>query len=297
MDSELENPKQIIKLRERSETLKKYFRFVKIEHTLFSLPLIYAGVFLAAEAIPSAQLLILVLIAATGARITAMTLNRIIDAEIDKRNIRTKGREIPAGKISFLEASAVLAVGLSMYIAAASLISWFCFILSPIPLIIFSAYPYLKRFTKFAHFGVGLGLAMAPLGGWFALKGSFDDFVTGLLLPLFTLFWATGFDIIYSTMDETFDRSAGLYSLPSRLGTKKALQISAFLHILAFTILVLLFVLSIKSLVALPLLLVAGFLLYLEQKKSSDVELAFFKINAVIGFVILLMVLLKGVHI
>ncbi|MDP2207431.1 MAG: UbiA-like polyprenyltransferase [Bacteroidota bacterium] len=277
--------------------MKKYFRFIKIEHTLFSLPLIYAGVFLAAKDTPSIQLLVLVLFAAVGARIVAMSLNRIIDSEIDKRNIRTNSRELPSGKMKIIEAVGIALLGLLLYLSSAYYISFFCFILSPIPLIIFSVYPYLKRFTKFAHFGVGLGLAMAPLGGWFAVKGSFDDFFTGLLLPLFTLFWATGFDIIYSTMDEDFDRSVGLYSLPSRLGTKKALQISSILHILAFTILVLLFVLSIKSLAAFPVLLIAGFLLYLEQKKSSDVELAFFKINAVIGFVILLMVLMKGIQI
>lgn len=276
--------------------MKKYLSFIKIEHTLFSLPLIYAGVFLAAKDTPSIQLLVLVLFAAVGARIVAMSLNRIIDSEIDKRNIRTNARELPSEKIKVIEAIGVTLLGLLLYSIAAYFISWFCFILSPIPLLIFLVYPYLKRFTKFAHFGVGLGLAMAPLGGWFAVKGSFDDFFTGLLLPLFTFFWASGFDIIYSTMDEAFDRSAGLYSLPSLLGSKRALQISAFLHIFAFAILVLLFVLSTNSLAAFPLLLIAGFLLYLEQKKSSDVELAFFKINAVIGFVILLMVLLKGVH-
>lgn len=274
--------------------MKKFLRFIKIEHTLFSLPLIYAGVFLAAETMPSVELLVLVLVAATGARTTAMTLNRIIDAEIDKRNLRTKDREIPAGIMSKIEAFGVLIAGLAVYFVTAYFISWFCFILSPIPLIIFIVYPYAKRFTALAHFGVGLGLSMAPLGGWFAVKGSLDDFFIGILLPLFTFFWATGFDIIYSTLDEKFDRAAGLYSFPSRLGKEKVLQISAFLHILAFTILVLLFVLSVQSLVAFPFLLIAGFLLYLEQKKSSDVELAFFKINAFIGFVVLVMVLMKG---
>jgi hypothetical protein len=45
------------------------------------------------------------------------------------------------------------------------------------------------------------------------------------------------------------------------------------------------------SLLALPLLALTGFLLYLEQKKANDVELAFFKINAIAGFAVLLMVL------
>jgi 4-hydroxybenzoate polyprenyltransferase len=275
--------------------MKKYFRFIKIEHTLFSLPLIYAGVFLAAETMPSVQLLILVFVAATGARIVAMTLNRIIDSEIDKRNIRTKEREIPAGRMSFLEASVVLVVGLSFYFAAAYLISWFCFILSPIPLIVFVVYPYAKRFTVLAHFGVGLGLSMAPLGGWFAVKGGLENLLPGALISLFTLFWATGFDVIYSTLDENFDKKSGLFSFPSRFGSKRALVISSLLHVFAFIVLIILFLISINNLSALPFLVLSGILLYLEQNKSSDVELAFFKINAVIGFVVLAMVLMKGI--
>lgn len=273
--------------------MKKYLSFIKIEHTLFSLPLIYAGVFLASDEFPSLKILILVLLAAIGARIVAMSLNRIIDFKIDLKNPRTSSRELPSGKMNLNEAILVTIVGLLIYLSSAYLISFFCFYLSPIPLIIFVIYPYLKRFTKFAHFGVGLGLSMAPLGGWFAIKGNLNNLEIGLLLPLFTIFWATGFDIIYSTLDEKFDRQAGLYSFPSKYGSQKALRISAFLHILAFVMLVVIYYFSLRSLASLLLLAVSGYLLYLEQKKSSDVELAFFKINAVIGFVILLMILMK----
>ena len=35
-----------------------------------------------------------------GARSLAMALNRLIDAEIDARNPRTAGRELPAGRLT-----------------------------------------------------------------------------------------------------------------------------------------------------------------------------------------------------
>ena len=160
----------------------------------------------------------------------------------------------------------------------------------------------MKRFTPFAHFGVGIGLSMAPLGGWFAAKtyagnftySSYYDLLPGILLTVFTILWGTGFDIIYSTLDEKFDRTENLYSFPSRFGKEKALQYSALLHFLSFGVLTALYFVSIKSIIAFPALLLSGFLLYLEQKKSDDVELAFFKINAVLGFVVFLMVLLKN---
>lgn len=273
--------------------LKKYLSFIKIEHTLFSLPMIYSGVFLASREQPSIQLLILVLTAAIGARMVAMTLNRIIDREIDRHNPRTIQRELPSGALNLRQGYGVLIAGLALYLFSAKMISDFCFALSPLPLIVFVVYPYLKRFTPLAHFGVGMGLAMGPLGGFFAVTGSSDRFGEALLLPLFNLFWATGFDIIYSTLDEEFDKKAGLFSFPSRFGKQRALQISAVLHVLAFIVLIALVAISLKALIALPFLLLSGFLLWLEQHKAEDVELAFFKINIVVGFSILVMILVS----
>ena len=255
--------------------------------------MIYSGVFLASHERPSLHLLILVLTAAVGARLVAMTLNRIIDREIDKHNPRTMRRELPSGKMNLKESYGVLLLGFALYLVSAKLISDFCFYLSPIPLIIFVIYPYLKRFTPLAHFGVGLGLAMGPLGGFFAVTGSFQRFGEAMLLPFFNLFWATGFDIIYSTLDEEFDKKAGLFSFPSRFGKKRALQISGLLHLLAFIVLVGLVFISLKAIIAAPFLLLSGFLLWLEQHKAEDVELAFFKINIVVGVSILLMILVS----
>lgn len=272
---------------------KSVVRFVKIEHTLFSLPLIYSGAFLAFPQVPSISLLILILTAATGARTTALALNRIIDREIDRRNPRTVNRELPSGRLSLTEAIGVLCAGLILYVTSAAMISGFCLSLSPLPLLIFCLYPYMKRFTMLAHFGVGLGLAMAPLGGWFAVQQSFTGVLPGLLLSGFTLLWVSGFDIIYSTLDELFDREANLYSFTSRLGKARALRISAYLHGASFVALGLLFILYIRAIAAVPFLMLSGFLLYLEHRKAEDVELAFFKINAYLGLSVFGMVFIR----
>lgn len=270
-------------------------RFVKIEHTLFSLPLIYSGAWLAARGWISLRLALLMLVAATGARTVALALNRIIDREIDKRNPRTAIRELPAGRMKLPEAVAVLLVGLVVYFGSAELIGRFCLIWSPLPLAVFVFYPYMKRFTPLAHFGVGLGLAMAPLAGWVAVTQSLQNIIPGFVLGFFAMLWVTGFDIIYATLDEEFDRRENLYSMPSRLGRAQALRISGYLHALAFVVLVYIFAVYIQSWIAAPFLGLAGVLLYLEHAKASDVELAFFKINIALGFVILAMVVV-GVH-
>ena len=254
--------------------------------------MIFSGMFLSSKDIPGAGLFLLILTGATGARSVALALNRIIDREIDKRNPRTVVRELPSGKMSAVEAVGVLVVGAVFYFVSAALISKFCLILSPIPLVVFTLYPYMKRFTAFCHFGVGLGLAMAPLGGWFAVHPTFDGMLPGVLLASFTLFWVAGFDVIYSTLDELFDRKEKLHSFSAKFGKARALRYSGYLHLIAFVCLGVLFALYVRGLLALPFLILSGILLYLENKKAEDVELAFFKINAVLGFSVLGMVMM-----
>ena len=273
----------------------RYLRFVKIEHTLFTLPLIYSGLALGVHEFPSLRILLLVLTSAAGARTAAFALNRIIDRDIDRRNPRTVVRELPSGRMKLNEAAAVLILGSTVYLTSAALISTFCLALSPIPLLIFAVYPYMKRFTVLSHFGVGLGMAMAPLGGWFAASPSFDNLPPAFLLCLFTVFWGAGFDIIYATLDEDFDRREHLYSFVSRFGREKALIWSSVLHMVAFSCLALLFFTTIRTWYAAPFLLLAGALLWLQQHKSSNVELAFFKINAGLGFLVFAMIVTGAV--
>lgn len=264
-----------------------YGRFVKVEHTLFSIPLLLSGAVLAGGALPGWRLIGLILLAGFGGRTAAFAINRIADRHFDKLNPRTAKRELPQGLMSLSEAVAVGLFGVLVYIIAAWAIAPICLYLSPVPLAIFAIYPYLKRFTPLAHFGVGLADALAPLGGWVAVTQSLESPVPGILLGLFTFFWVSGFDIIYSTMDEEFDRSQGLHSLPSRFGRQGAMKISGVLHLAAFLSLALLYDLSLRGVPALVTLLAIGGFLLLEQLMSDDVELAFFKINAVLGFGVL----------
>ena len=271
--------------------LATYARFVKIEHTLFSLPMLFAGACLAARGFPGFRILGLIVLAGTGARIVALALNRIIDRRIDGRNPRTAVRELPQGAMSLAEAAWVTAAGLALYLAAAWFIAPICALLSPLPLAIFVLYPTMKRFTPLAHLGVGAGLAVAPLGAWMAVRQTFAGCAPALWLGAFTLFWVAGFDIIYATQDEAFDRAAGLYSLPAWLGAERALRVAAAFHLVAFGALAVLFWTWLRTPVAGALLLVIGTLLALEHRRGQEVERAFFTINAWLGFVVLAFVL------
>ncbi len=278
-----------------------YSRFVRISHTLFSLPLILSGMLLAVDGLhraglttrlPSLRSVLLVFLAAAGARTAALALNRIIDRRLDALNPRTAARELPSGRMTTSQAWGVTAAGLLLYLAAAALLtrpgSRLILLLSPIPLVVFAGYPFLKRFTPLCHFGVGLGLALSPLGGWVAVTQSLAGLSQVLPLGLFAFFWVSGFDIIYATLDEEFDRACGVHSLPAALGRAGALRISYWLHFTAVFCLLALWWVNRWSGLSLALLAPAGALLWWEQRLSRVVETPFFTINILIGFAVLL---------
>jgi len=271
--------------------LKEYLDFVKIEHTLFALPFAYLGAFLAKGGLFSLRLFILIALAFTGMRTVAMTLNRIIDREIDALNPRTANRHLPSGRMSLREAYAILIVALIVYFTSAYLINKTAFLLSPIPVVTSYVYPYLKRFTCLCHFFLGLNLAFAPLGGWVAVKDSVNFDTTILLIAMAVVFWVAGFDIIYSLQDLEFDRKYRLHSIGAHFGVKTALTVSKLSHVI-FYVLIFIALIKLDSKALLGLIVIGLLLIYehviVNPSDSKAIQVAFFKVNAVISSLLLI---------
>jgi 4-hydroxybenzoate polyprenyltransferase len=272
------------------ERLHVYGRFLKLEHTLFSLPVLFGGTLLAGRGWPSGRLTVLILLAATAARTLALCLNRIVDKNIDRKNPRTATRELASGALSMWDAALLSTGSLLLYIWAAREVNLFCLTWSWLPVLLFAIYPMLKRFTWLCHAGLGITWAMAPLAGWFAVNPGFEDAWPAYLLAAFSALWLTGFDIIYATLDEEFDRKEGLFSMPARFGRRRALQISSVLHGAAFLCLAALYMTSLAGVGTAFLLLGAGALLFLEHMMVNRVDMAFFKMNVLTGFVVFAMI-------
>ena len=283
--------------------LRTYASFVRFEHTLFSLPLILAGIFSVPGSPLGASRWALIAVAAVGARTAAMALNRLIDRRLDALNPRTRSRELPSGAMRTSEAVALLIASLVAYLAACAALGPWYLRVSAVPLVVFATYPYLKRFTPLCHLGVGLALALAPLAGYAAAHPDLARPQAALWIAAFALAWVTGFDIIYATLDEEFDREHRLHSLVAWLGRERALRISGLLHRIAALLLVpaVIAILSyapggptsnVNVLIgSLALLVAVAVLLSLEQRWAENVNLAFFKVNVWVGFAVLAMVM------
>ncbi|RJQ81716.1 MAG: 4-hydroxybenzoate octaprenyltransferase [Desulfobacteraceae bacterium] len=218
--------------------VRKILRFIKVEHTAFSLPLLLTGAWMGAGyTLPQSEILLAIALAAIGARTFGMSFNRIFDRRIDAQNPRTAGRELPSGAMSVRLALGIALGGLLLYLSACVFLGAWCLALSPLPLIPLMGYSFLKRYTALCHFGIGLCLALAPLGAYVAAAGQPYFSVQVLLFSSFVFFWLSGADIIYALLDLESDRRNGIHSLPAALGAAGAQTVAAAVHLTALLIL------------------------------------------------------------
>ena len=205
--------------------MKNYLSLIKFSHTIFAMPFALIGYFLAIKDYGfSIDILVKVILCMIFARSSAMAFNRYIDRDIDKKNERTaKIREIPNGTIHAKNALVCIA-NILLFLITCYYINPLCFKLSPIAIIIILGYSLFKRFTVLCHFILGLGLSLAPIGGYLAISQEFK--ILPLLISLSVLLWVTGFDIIYSLQDEEFDKKRKTKFNMIMFGKINALRIS-----------------------------------------------------------------------
>lgn len=284
--------------------------FVKLPHTVFALPFALVGVVLAsAQHAITFPMVGWTVLAFTAARFAAMGFNRIVDRDVDALNPRTAMRELPNGLLTVGQARAAVLAASMLFVFASSRLNTLCLLLSPLALLWVLGYSYTKRFTRWSHLWLGLGLSIAPVGGYLAVAGAWSEPWWMLCaLATFVVTWSGGFDIIYALQDAEFDRAHGLHSIPSAIGVPRAILLSRALHVVAIACLSFVVLSDPLSAVAAGVgqdmaravlwtaVLLVGLLLLWEHRlvRATDltrVDAAFFTMNGIISLGFLAMVL------
>jgi 4-hydroxybenzoate polyprenyltransferase len=269
---------------------------IKFEHSVFALPFALTGGLLAFRegGFPAETIwgkLAWIVVAMVGARSAAMAFNRVVDAHIDARNPRTSMRHLPAGQLTEGFAWAFVAASSLVFLAAAWALNPLCFRLAPLALAIVFFYSFTKRFTSFSHLVLGFSLGIAPAAAWIAVRNSLDPRI--LWLTAAVTFWTAGFDVIYACQDYEFDRAAGLFSVPRRLGIAPALRIAQGMHVLMIVcLLALVYGLHLGALALAGVAAIAGLLVYehsiVKPTDLSRVNAAFFTMNGYVSVLFLI---------
>src|SRR4051795_8619701 len=117
--------------------LQLTLEMIKFEHSVFALPFALTGALLAFReggytAAAMGWTLLWIAVAMVGARSAAMAFNRLVDAEIDGRNPRTKMRHLPAGLLSATFTWLFVAGACLVFVVAAAMLNPLCLRLSPL---------------------------------------------------------------------------------------------------------------------------------------------------------------------
>ncbi len=268
-----------------------YLEMIKVAHTVFALPFALMGAFLAAGGLPSLRTVFYIVLAMVGGRSAAMGFNRLVDADIDAKNPRTRDRAIPRGEVSKPMAAVFIFMSVVLLELSAAKLNPLCLKLSPLLLLLLFSYSYTKRFTWASHIVLGLCLGAAPMGAWIAVTGEFDPRI--LIVCFAVLFWVSGFDVLYALQDIEFDRQEGLHSIPRFLGVGRSLWVARGFH----------FVMAALLLVGYDRFELGGWylagwgicsavLLYehsiLRENDLSRLNVAFFNLNGIVSIVLCL---------
>jgi len=271
--------------------LKIFLSAIRFEHSLFALPFAYLGMILAAQGLPSLKSFLLITFAMVTARTFGMTVNRLVDREIDAGNPRTQDNALSQGWLTGQFFWGALIASFLGFILIVQFLPRICFYLSPLAILAMVIYPYMKRFTWLSHLFLGGILAMAPVGSWLAIRGSLE--LPPFILAGGVLLWVAGFDIIYALQDYRFDLKQNLYSIPAKWGRANAIHISRFFHFVAVLFFSALLVGLSSGLWAwIGLVLAAALIIHehriLVQYGLTKVNTAFFKANAWVSVVFFL---------
>ena len=286
--------------------VKQVLSFIKIEHTLFSLPFVLMGYMIAVRqfGVGDGFDLLWILIAAVGARGLAMALNRIIDRDIDAANPRTQGRHLASGSMSMKTAWSLAAVFLAMLLISAGLLNRVALMMAWLPVLTFVIYPYMKRFTWGCHFWLGLCLGLAPAGAWVAIAADVHGWgaITGLLsnrteflwaptlLPISigVALWIAAFDINYARMDVESDREQGIHSFPSRFGDRVTTRTTVQLSLLWFACFAIANPMDgFWFLGAAAMMALANIVVVLRMERFADFQTVLFRVSMITGWVLL----------
>lgn len=161
--------------------------------------------------------LLLFLIGALAMRGAGSTYNDLVDRKIDAQVERTRGRPLPSGRVTPLQAKLfIIAQCLVGLVVLLSFQNPFTIALGFGSLVIVLAYPFMKRITSWPQAVLGLAFAWGGLMGWAAIFGSLA--APALLVYAAAIFWTIGYDTIYALQDIRDDAIAGVRSTARLFG-------------------------------------------------------------------------------
>ncbi|MDR0747269.1 MAG: 4-hydroxybenzoate polyprenyltransferase [Helicobacteraceae bacterium] len=275
--------------------------FVVFQHTVFAMPFIFISMIVASKIATNSgwfgwRILFLGLLAAVSARNFAMGFNRLVDRDHDAKNPRTANRPSVDGRLSVRTMSLFVIANAIVFMTVCFFINDLAWWLSAPFLAVMASYSLVKRFNWGAHLLLGLSLGLAPIAGAVAVLGEIPFWA--VMLSAGVTLWVAGFDLLYSLMDEEFDKKMGLFSIPAKFGARNTLIIARFFHLGALFFWLFFCIYAQLGGLAWIGAFVSGAMLVAEHKIAArgveHINRAFFTVNGYLGVTFFVFILLDS---
>jgi 4-hydroxybenzoate polyprenyltransferase len=162
--------------------------------------------------------LALFLLGAVLMRGAGCTFNDIVDRDFDSQVARTRSRPLPSGQVSVPAAVAfMLALGLLSLLILIQLnaVAITVGLAAMLPI---TVYPFMKRFTYWPQFFLGIAFNWGALLGWAAVMRSLG--LPAILLYGGGIAWTLAYDTIYAHQDKEDDLLIGVKSTALKFGVE-----------------------------------------------------------------------------
>lgn len=191
-----------------------------IGYWLLTLPCWWSSLLasLASHERPDVWHLLLFLVGAIAMRGAGSTYNDIVDRHLDAQVERTRYRPVASGRVSVAAARVFLVAQALVGLAVVVQFNLFTILLGIASLAIVAVYPFMKRFTAWPQFVLGLAFAWGGLVGWSAHFATLAP--AACLIYAAAVVWTIGYDTIYAVQDARDDPAAGIKSTARLFGRR-----------------------------------------------------------------------------
>ena len=190
---------------------------------------------------PNVWHLLLFLVGAIVMRGAGCTYNDLIDRDLDAHVERTRGRPLPSGAVTPVQA--VIFLIAQALVGALVLLQFnnFTIVLGLVSLLVVAFYPFAKRVIDWPQIVLGFAFSWGALVGWSAATGQLA--AAPIALYMGAILWTIAYDTIYALQDKEDDALIGVRSTARLFGRRSKLAIAAF-YLAAFLVFAIAFVLA-----------------------------------------------------
>ena len=221
-------------------------------------------------------------------------VNDIVDKDFDKKVKRTKKRPIASGKVTVLEGLTLSFVLCLLALVVLIQFNKFTILLALVSMPLAFLYPFMKRFTYWPQFFLGITFNYGLILGWTSNQDNIG--IIPIVFYVGAIFWTLGYDTIYGYQDIKDDEIIGVKSTSIKFKKNPKRFISICYSITFFSILLAGYFMEFKALffifLIIPFVHLLGYQIKNLQTKNDMKCLEIFKSNNLFGLIIFLNILI-----